>query len=232
MRIELHDGTRKRSFRVRKADELTVRQYIDATCPPLAVEDPMELMRETLRRFTDIPEDLIGRIPIGQLQAIDAFLADNVETINREGAEAKRLAKVWRGEGPKTFEHGGVTYTVPQNIETDTTFDQWLFIHANMQAVEFEAQAISIVCAALLLPVGEAWDSAKAGDRVAMWDAAPWVVPMRITAFFLTMSERLRGAVSAYTRSRLTSHLRSLEQTLGDLMNATASGEPSTPPQS
>ena len=228
MKIEVLDKGRKRTFRVKAIDELNVREWADLMVPAMDLgEDPEAAYTHTLnlvKRHTGIPDDLLRRMPIGQVDAIITAMVGLVDDMNAATAEAKRIAKAWSEEGPNHWTWKGVTYTVPQNLETDTTFDQWMFIQAHLGRLQWEAQAMSVVCAALLIPKGEEWDNDEAAGRVALYDEAPALLPLRVASFFLSRSDRLRTAVEGSMSRMLTSKLRSLEQELQSMTEGTASG--------
>jgi hypothetical protein len=218
--IRIHDkGTGKhRDYAVRHIDELTIAEWYDITVPPVSgtIDETIEL----IHRWVKIPKGDLVRLSVGEMDR----LAEGLGMLLGGAAKARTEAFT----PGKTFSYSGITYTVPQNIEADTTFAQWADLNAAIEGIEHDADLIPIVVSYLLVEEGKEYDGSVARARVAQIRDWPVEYPLKLTAFFLDSGTRLQSVMSRYMSARLTYAVQLLQPVLNGLSSVTDGSLPST----
>lgn len=206
----------RREYRVPEFGTLTVTEWVQL-CKPSEHEGHEGLV-EDLHRFSGIPKKHIRRLPPSEADnLIGALVKLRTEA---EAREAQVRGEDWRN--PQTIEHAGITYTVPQDLEHDTCFGQWMDLDAALEGVTTEAEAMADICAAMLVEQGREYEGLKANQE--RMRTLPARVAMGLTAFFLGGSERLKSAMLRCTSRLVMSRLRALGQEARISTQGTASG--------
>lgn len=182
-------------YRVKSAEEMTLGDWRDLTQVKL---DPMdnEAGVELVRRHTKIPKKLLRK-----LRPADA---DKVFTaLGAMLAEARLMKANDDYQLPTEYELDGVTYTVPQDLETDTVSGQWWDLES-VSKTEHEADAMAQCLSVLLVPKGKEYDGV---DRSADFMKMPMSDAFGMSAFFFGKSERFKNATHR-SLSLLVSYVR------------------------
>lgn len=190
----------ERQYRIPDFGELTVAHWREL-CQPNEVDDALI---EDLKRYSGIPKKTLLRLRPAQ---VDELIAALVSV--RADAEARAMevsGEDW--SNPTTIIHEGVTYTVPQDLERDTCFAQWVDLDLAIDKVDNDADCMADICAALLVEQGKEYEGMHVTSP--RFETLPARVAMGLTAFFLGRSERLRSVMARYTHRLLTSRLRTL----------------------
>lgn len=209
IRLNEPDGT-VTEYTVKTLDTVTVDEWLTMAIPDaIEKEDPMAVVSA----WTGIPIDKLHRMPVGSVDQI----ADLVGKALVEAAAAKE--DEWKPE--PTVEVLGQRFKVPQNIEADTIYAQWVDINARVENATNERDIIPTILAILLVEEGTDYDGGKIAERMAFFNGAPAVFGLRMTAFFFANGKRLRDVMSRYTSKRLYSVQQSLQQAATALNNGT-----------
>lgn len=221
--VRLHDPAtgKYQDFNIKPFDELTVADWYAITNPPIEEGvSEMEATYKLIQRWVGIPKAKLRRMPPAEVERLVTALG----TMLGEATKAKM--DQFTPEG--TFTHDGVTYTVPQNIEADTTFGQWADINSRLEGLTVDADMLPVICAVLLVPDGQEYDGADLDARIEAMKALPAAYALRLTAFFFASGNRLQSVMNQYLSRKLTSALQVLQQELSVLSDATDGSAPST----
>ena len=142
------------------------------------------------------------------------------------GQATKARMDAWTPEA--TFTWGGITYTVPQNIEADTTFGQWADINARLETLTSDVDMLPVILAILLVEQGKEYDGLDLDARISAMRHLPVEYAMKMSAFFFVSGTRLQDVMSRHLSQRLTSALLLFQQVANDLSDATGGSPPST----
>jgi hypothetical protein len=220
--ITLHepDGS-SHDYRILPFEDLTITDWYAITNPPI---DPAtteaEATYELIRRWVRIPKTKLRRMKPADVEALVGALGTML------GQATKARMDAFTPEA--TFTWGGITYTVPQNIEADTTFGQWADINSRLEGMTADADMLPVICAVLLVPEGEEYEGSDLDSRIAAMRALPAAYALRLTAFFFASGNRLQSVMNQYLSRKLTSALQALQQELSVLSDATDGSAPST----
>ena len=190
----------RREYRVPDFASLTVAQWREMRRPHDATGQ--DGLIEDLHRFSGVPKKHLRKLPPGEADKLIEALVKAQQEAEKRAAEVN--GEDWRN--PTTITHEGVTYTVPQDLERDTTFGQWVDLDAALQGSDNDAEIMADICAAMLVEDGKEYAGLTANlDRM---QTLPVRVAMGLTAFFLLRSERLRSAIHQHSMRRVTSLLQ------------------------
>lgn len=221
--VRLHDPRtgKYQDFNIRPFDELTVADWYDITNPPIAEGiSELDATYELIQRWVKIPKAKLRRMPPAEVERLVTALG----TMLGEATKAKM-----DGFTPEaTFTHAGITYSVPQNIEADTTFGQWADLNSRLEGMTADADMLPVICAVLLVPEGEEYEGSDLDSRIAAMRALPAAYALRLTAFFFASGNRLQSVMNQYLSRKLTSALQALQQELSVLSDVTDGSAPST----
>lgn len=206
----------RREYRVPDFASLTVAQWREMRKPSDATGH--DALIEDLHRFSGVPKKHLRKLPPGEADKLIEALVKAQQEAEARAAEVN--GEDWRN--PLTITHEGITYTVPQDLERDTVFGQWMDLDAALQGAESDADIMADICAAMLVEEGKEYPGLTANlDRM---QTLPARVAMGLTAFFLPRSERLRSAIHQYSMRRVTSLLQGQGQEAASSTTGTPSG--------
>jgi len=226
--ITLHepDGS-SHDYRILPFEDLTIADWYAITNPPI---DPgtseAEATYELIRRWVRIPKTKLRRMKPADVEALVGALGTML------GQATKARMDEFTPEA--TFTWGGITYTVPQNIEADTTFGQWADINSRLETLTNDVDMLPVILAILLVEEGKEYDGEGLDERISGMRNMPVEYAMKLAAFFLSGGSRLQSVMSQYLSRRLTSALQQLQQVASELSDDTDGSQPSTdsPPSS
>lgn len=200
MKFALNDTNGKRTvYRMRALSELTLADWMTLNGGPMP-EDKYAAAIEAVARLTTAPASKLRRLPVVELERLVDVAVKAIDAGN----------KAQQQEPPTSFTHGGITYTVPQDLE-QVSFAQWFDLtEVHLPRVEREVDAYATCIAVLCLPEGQEYEGAKMDARRQELLAMDMVTALRIAAFFFGRSERFRNAMHQHLSSLRTSALRSL----------------------
>jgi hypothetical protein len=218
--ITLHepDGS-SHDYRIMPFEDLTIADWYDITNPPIAPDDA-DASYELIRRWVRIPKAKLRRMKPADVEALMTALGTML------GQATKARMDAWTPEA--TFTWGGITYTVPQNIEADTTFGQWADINARLETLTSDVDMLPVILAILLVEQGKEYDGLDLDARVSAMRHLPVEYAMKMSAFFFVSGTRLQDVMSRHLSQRLTSALQLFQQVANDLSDATGGSPPST----
>ena len=225
--VRLHDPStgKYQDFNIRLFDELTVADWYDITNPPIAEGmSELDATYELIQRWIKIPKAKLRRMPPAEVERLVTMLGQML------GAAAKAKMDDFTPEA--TFTYGDITYTVPQNVEADTTFGQWADLNARLESLKHDAEMLPVILACLLVPEGEEYDGETLEARIDAMKAMPAAYALKLTAFFFASGSRLQSVMSQYLSKRLTSALQAVQQVASELQPDTDGSAPSGPSQS
>ena len=221
--VRLHDPRtgKYQDFNIRPFAELTVADWYDITNPPIAEGiSELDATYELIQRWVKIPKAKLRRMPPAEVERLVTALGTML-------GEATK-AKMDEFTPEATFAHDGITYTVPQNIEADTTFGQWADLNSRLEGMTTDADMLPVICAVLLVPEGTEYEGSDLDSRIAAMRALPAAYALKLTAFFFASGSRLQSVMNQYLSRKLTSALQVLQQELSVLSDATDGSAPST----
>lgn len=206
--IIMEDGT-VRQYPLRLPEELTVAEWVRMTIPPIqsasTILEELEVTYELCQRYIGVPREVLRKMAFGTIRTM------------MEAVEAAALAaKDARADlSPiTTIDHGGDTWTVPQNVGEELTTGQYADIMARLEALEHEDESIPLVLAVMLHKEGEAYDGGRLDERMELFRSLPAMKAIRIVSGFFDGSEDLNALWSRYISRRLTSRLQAVQQAL------------------
>jgi hypothetical protein len=177
------DGTR-REYRIPSFGEMAVAEWRDFLIPINDANDP-DRLHEDLRRLTGIPLKHLRRLTVDQMDAlVDAYVQ-----LREDAAKAQQEAEGTDWTCPTEIDHNGITYTVPQSIDKEATYGQWLDLH-HASGGGTIPEVTAAICACMLVPKGQEYEGYH--KSLEAFDTLPVRKAMGLVAFFLTSSERLR----------------------------------------
>jgi hypothetical protein len=215
MTIEITDNGKVRTYHLKEPGTLTVADYRILKAEPLDdTTDERERLVEMVKRLTGIPKTHLRRIPLGTFGTMLDTMAEHVEQLGKDIAASEAA------DPSTTFDFDGTTYTVPQNLEAETSYGQWEDLHNVLlpQAGTNEADIIKAVCAGLCMPEGEEYNGAHVRANLEAFEDLPIATALAVCAFFFASSKRFRNDIS---RSILHSLTLKLPKE-GPVPNATA----------
>jgi hypothetical protein len=220
--ITLHepDGT-SHDYRILPFEDLTITDWYAITNPPIdPATSEAEATYELIRRWVRIPKTKLRRMKPADVEALVGALGTML------GQATKARMDAFTPEA--TFTWGGITYTVPQNIEADTTFGQWADINARLEALTDDVEMLPVILAILLVEEGKEYDGADLEARISAMRSMPVEYAMKLAAFFFASGTRLQGVMSQYLSQRLMSGLQAYQQAASELSAVTDGSPPST----
>ena len=137
---------------------------------------------EAIARYLGLTLDQYRAIPMWAMAQIEEAYLEAYTTIAQE-VTAQPLTP--------TYTYKGKEYTVPQDIDKDTTIGQWADLQRDLALMESPAQAAPAILARLLVPVGETYQ----GIAPEEFNDFPLLDGMRYVSFFLTSNKRLQSAI-------------------------------------
>jgi hypothetical protein len=221
--VRLHDPRtgKYQDFNIRPFAELTVADWYDITNPPIAEGiSELDATYELIQRWVKIPKAKLRRMPPAEVERLVTALGTML-------GEATK-AKMDEFTPEATFAHDGITYSVPQNIEADTTFGQWADLNSRLEGMTADADMLPVICAVLLVPEGTEYEGSDLDSRIVAMRALPAAYALKLTAFFFASGSRLQSVMNQYLSRKLTSALQVLQQELSVLSDATDGSAPST----
>jgi hypothetical protein len=186
MQIRIHDPAtgKHHVFNVRPFDQLTVADWYTITNPPIAEGvSEMDATYELIQRWASIPKRMLRRMPPSEVERLVTALGSML-------GEATK-AKMDDFTPEATFAHDGITYSVPQNIEADTTFGQWADLNSRLEGMTTDADMLPVICAVLLVPEGQEYEGSDLDTRIAAMRALPAAYALKLTAFFFRQREQV-----------------------------------------
>ena len=183
--ITLHepDGS-SHDYKVMPFEDLTIADWYDITNPPIAPDDA-DASYELIRRWVRIPKAKLRRMKPADVEALMTALGTML------GQATKARMDAWTPEA--TFTWGGITYTVPQNIEADTTFGQWADINARLETLTSDVDMLPVILAILLVEQGKEYDGLDLDARVSAMRHLPVEYAMKMSAFFFRQRDATAG---------------------------------------
>jgi hypothetical protein len=111
----------------------------------------------------------------------------------------------------------------------ETVYGQWVDMDIALEGAEHEPDVMASICACLLVEQGKEYEGyQKTRER---FETLNVTMAMRLTAFFLSTSERLRTAIALSTSRRVMSLQHALDRVATASMPITKDGTgPSQPP--
>lgn len=198
------NGTRK-VYAVKPLDKITVRDWVDMTCPPLSetLKDRHDVLVETLLRHTKIPR---AKLEVVNLKDAENLL-DQMEVVLVEAAKAR--AKASTGQPPKFFVHKGETFVVPQDPENEMTFGQAESLEkVLLPACKTDSEGYAAILAVMCLKEDEQFTTTILKERMALFMDLPVLTAFDVCAFFFGCSERLRRSMLRIVGLSPSSQLR------------------------
>ena len=220
--VRLHDPFtgKYQDFNIRLFEDLTVADWYDITNPPIAEGiSEMDATYELIQRWVKIPRAKLRRMPPAEVERLVTMLGQML------GQATKAKMDEFTPDG--TFTHDGITYTVPQNVEADTTFGQWADLNARLETLKHDAEMMPVILACLLVPEGQEYDGETLEARIDAMKALPAAYALKLTAFFFASGSRLQGVMSQYLSKRLTSALQAVQQVVTELQPDMDGSQPS-----
>jgi hypothetical protein len=220
--ITLHepDGS-SHDYRILPFEDLTIADWYAITNPPIdAGTSEAEATYELIRRWVRIPKTKLRRMKPADVEALVTALGTML------GQATKARMDAFTPE--PTFTWGGITYTVPQNIEADTTFGQWADINARLETLTTDVDMLPVILAILLVEQGKEYDGTDLEARISAMRNMPVEYSMKLSSFFLSSGTRLQSVMNQYLSRRLMSALHLLQQEASALSDATGGLPPST----
>lgn len=164
---------------------------------------------DAIARYLGLTEEQYRGIPLWAMSQIEDAYLEAYTTIAKE-AQAQALTP--------TYTFNGTEYTVPQDIDKETTIGQWADLQRDLAYMDNPAQAAPAILARLLVPVGETYS----GGDPAAFKEFPLIDGMRYVSFFLTNNERLKNATDLIAMR----YLKSLQDSIGQALKSTESDGP------
>jgi len=218
IRLTEPDGSTT-DYTINALDDITVKDWHAMQIPDL-LEENGDATLGLITAWTGIPKDKVERMPIGSVDQLADLLSAELQQAAR--------AKTDEWTPPPAIEIMGRKWKVPQNIEADTIYAQWIDINSRLDRNSEEASVMPIILAILLVPEGEEYDGTKLDERIALFQDAPCRLAMQLTAFFFASGNRLQDAMSRYTNRILSSVALSHQQALTALSAGTDGAQASS----
>lgn len=222
--IRILDGDTEHLYPIRELHEMTVRQWLDLTIPPLTntddFRDELEETYQIANRYAGIPREVLRKIPMSQLRMMLEELEVLAVAAKEERAEDKAI--------PTTVEFAGVTYAVPADPGSQLTLGQYVDIAARLEKLTTEDEGIAIVLAVMLNEPGKAYDGTGIEGKITAFMDFPAHVAIRLTGFFFDGNAELMECWSRCISRRLTSKLQAMQQALEGFTSVTDGTEPSS----
>lgn len=212
------DG-KSRSYRLKPLDEMTVRDYITLTTPPLGedIVEEYERLLLLLSRHTGIPRKALDKMPAKEVQ----LLVNTLVILLNDIIKAKDSAD--KTDPPPHFEFKGTTYLIPRDIESTLTFGaEQSLSKVLLPKCETDAEGYAAIIAVCCLPQGEEFDGDKVDDRIKLFMGLPITLAFRVCAFFFDSSDLLRRSIDLIVKRSRSSLLHRLEQGLKSSLSSTA----------
>lgn len=215
-------GTGKaRTYAVRGIEALTLREWMDIVHPPeVPPASELDATIDLIHRWVKVPKPDLLRLSVGEMDRLVTALGQLI------GHAAAYRVESWRP--PLTYEWAGVTYTIPQNIEADTTFGQWADLNAALEKLDNDADMLPVVMAHLLVEQGKDYDGSLTDAKAEAFKDCPIEVPIGLHSFFLGSGNRYSDAMSRFMNRRVSYALQLLQQGLNDLSAVTDGSAPSS----
>lgn len=208
-------GTGKvRSYAVRGIEALTLREWMDIVHPPeVPPASELDATIDLIHRWVKVPKPDLLRLSVGEMDRLVTALGNLI------GKAAAFRIEGWKP--PTTYEWAGVTYTIPQNIEAETTFGQWADLNAALEKLDNDADMLPVVMAHLLVEEGKDYDGSLTDAKAEAFKDCPIEVPIGLHSFFLGSGNRYKDAMSRFMNRRVSYALQLLQQGLTDLSAVT-----------
>jgi hypothetical protein len=207
--IDHKDGT-EHLYPVRDLSEMTVRQWLDLTIPPLTntddFRDELEETYHIAHRYAGIPRDVLRQIPMSSLRT----MFEALEVVALQAKEERQEDKAI----PTTVDFGGVTYAVPHDLGSEMTLGQYVDICARLERLTTEDEGIAVVLAVMLNESGKAYDGTDIEGKITAFMDFPANLAIRLTGFFFAGNAELMECWSRCMSKRLTSKLQAMQQAL------------------
>lgn len=219
MKINTIDpGGKSRSYRVKPLEEMTVRDYVTLTTPPLGEDltDEYERLLTLLSRHTTIPRKALNKMPAKEVQTLVNALVLMLNDVVKAKEEADKT------DPPPHFVFKGTTYLVPQDIENTMTFGaEQSLSKVLLPKCDTEAEGYAAVLAVCCLEQGEEFDAEKVGARMELFMGLPVTIAFRVCAFFFDSSDLLRRSIDLIGRRSRSSLRHRVERALKSSLSST-----------
>lgn len=219
MKINTIDpGGKSRSYRVKPLDEMTVRDYITLTTPPLGedIVEEYERLLVLLSRHTSIPRKALNKMPAKEVQTLVNALVVMLNDVVKAKEEADKT------DPPPHFVFKGTTYLVPQDIENTMTFGaEQSLSKVLLPKCETDAEGYAAIIAVCCLPQGEEFDGEKVDERIKLFMGLPVTLAFRVCAFFFGSSDLLKRSIDLIAKRSRSSLRHRVERALKSSLSST-----------
>lgn len=211
LNIEVPNGP-THTVKVKGAQDLTLADWKELT--PIAIDpkvDPLDATYIMVERFTGIKQSDLDKMPMkGVGQIVDWIGGQLAEAQSGSDRFKKAIEEDTGYTPPATIKIAGKKYSVPQDIELDTVFGQWVDWQG-WDAPQHEADISAEILAFMLVEEGQEY-SGTPRDKVEAMMQCKMCIAFELAAFFFANSERFRSAMSQRKNSFRTSmtHIVSL----------------------
>ena len=214
--IAVRDGDRVRTYPLKEFSDFTIADWRAMCLPPIEEGDP-DAFYETIRRYVGIPKATLRKLPMAEMDRLTTALAKMQQEAEEARVASDKVVETWATDGPKEITHEGITYTVPQDLERDTVFGQWVDMDAALEGATHEPEVMAAICACLLVEKGGEYEGFH--KTVERFDSLPVRTAMALTAFFLQRSERLTASMLRCMQRRMMRLQQGSGQTEAPLTN-------------
>lgn len=211
-------GGKRREYRVKPLDDLTVRDWVAIASPPIGEEitEDYERLLILTARHTTIPRKALDKMPARDVRMLMDAMAVMLEEVR------VAIEKADKELPPRSFTFRKVTYNVPQNIEADLTFGQYESLtKVLLPKCETDADGYAAILAVCCWPEGEAFDAAKLTERMDLFMDMPVRTAFQVCAFFFDNSDLLRTSINLIVDRSRSLHRHRIEQALSSMRSST-----------
>jgi len=194
--IRVPYGDKVKEFHVK--EELTLGDWKEMTAIDPKGKDAQY---ELLSKYTGIPKARLRMVRTGDLDTL-------MEAMGKALSELQTVRVAELPPLPKTIEHEGAVYTVPQDLNRDTVIGQWWSLE-KVDRIEHEADVHIETLNVLLVPEGQEYD---AKDRRDIWSRYPMRQAFELASHFFDNGARYRRETLRCTNLFLTSALHRKKQ--------------------
>lgn len=200
--LELYVGTEIRTIRVKSCHELTIQDWKDLTPiedKPGEFDHPMfdlnpgqNRLYKTVEIFTGLTQEELDRVKTGAMREISKIIGDHLALAKKGSDEFQKACLEDNGwTPPKKISIAGKSFTVPQEIDKDTVWGQWIDWSA-WKAPEHEADLVAEVLLFMLVEEGKEYGS-FGQEKVDIIMQCPMMSAFEMCAFFFDKSAEFRS---------------------------------------